>query len=114
MFSNLFISIVIIMFPILIYFIFSCYNILYNKVSQNIMLIVSLLTSLYFSLKYNNDNNIYLLLCNIPILVAYIRKEKHLALVLSLIMIISSYNIYSFSLYILMIKYLLVFLKPYE
>lgn len=104
-------NIILVMFPILIYFVFSCYNILGNKIYSKILLIVTLFTSLYLALTYNEVlDNKALLLCNIPIVVAYIRKEKGLAIILSIIMVIYSYNLYSFNLVLTSIKFFLYFI----
>lgn len=111
MFVNMIMNIILVMFPILIYFVFSCYDILSNKKYSKIVLIVTLFTSLYLGLTYNViiDTNV-LLFCNIPIAVAYIRKEKELALILSLVMVIVSYNLYGISIILEFIKYLLYFM----
>lgn len=101
-------NIILVMFPILIYFVFSCYNILGNQKYSKLFLIVTLFTSLYLGLTCNAilDRNV-LLFCNVPILVAYIRRERNLAIILSLVMIIVSYNLYEINILVALIKYLL-------
>lgn len=111
MLENMITNIILVMFPILIYFVFSCYNILDNKTYSKIILIVTLFTSLYLSLTYNDVlDDKALLLCNIPIVVAYIRKEKELAIILSVIMVIFSYNLYEFNVILSSFKYLLYYI----
>lgn len=111
MFVGMITNIIFVMFPILIYFVFSCYNILESKASSRILLIVTLFTSLYLSLINNSvlDNNV-LLFCNIPIIVSYIRKEKELGLILSIVMIVASYNLYGINILLSSVKYLLYFI----
>ncbi len=104
-------NIILVMFPLLIYFVFSCCNILNDERCSRIFLIITLLTSLYLGLNYNKIiNNNILLFCNIPIVISYIRKEKDLAIILSIIMIIASYSLYNISIVISFIKYLLYFI----
>ena len=108
MFLNMITNIILVMFPILIYFVFSCYNILGDQKYSKLFLIVTLFTSLYLGLTCNAilDRNV-LLFCNVPILVAYIRRERNLAIILSLVMIIVSYNLYEINILVALIKYLL-------
>lgn len=111
MLLNMITNIILIIFPILIYFIFSCYNVLSNKKYSKLLLIITLLTSLYLSLTCNVAlNSNVLLFCNVPIVVAYIRKEKELAIILSVVMMIMSYNMYELNIVLAFIKYLLYFL----
>ncbi len=105
------INIILVIFPILIYYLFSSCNILFNKMYSKLFLIVTLFTSLYLSLTYTYVLNYRVLLfCNVPVMVAYIRKEKELALLLSMIVLIASYDLYSVNIYIAIIKYALYFI----
>ena len=87
------------------YLMFSCYNALVNKKMEKIIFVMTMCTSLYFGLEYGCNYKL-LLLCNIPILICYFKKEKLLAIVLSLIAILFLYLKYDFKIYITVIKFI--------
>lgn len=106
--TDVVLNVVLMVFPILIYFIYNCYRELrcekYNKILFNL----SLITSLYLCLKYGNieSNNKILLFTNIPILIAYLKKEPTVAFTLSLITIVYSYDILNQNIIINIIKFI--------
>lgn len=107
------INIILVVFPILIYLVFSCYNLLTNKNVTKLIFIVTMCTSLYLSLSFNesyNLDNLLLIFCNIPILICYFKKESTLGGIFSLIVVIISYYKYDLNLYIVGLKYLMYFL----
>lgn len=101
-------NVVLMAFPILIYFIYNCYRELkcekYNKILFNL----SLITSLYLCLKYGNieSNNKILLFTNIPILIAYLKKEPKVALTLSIITLVYISDILNLNIIINIVKFL--------
>ena len=103
------ISIVLIVFPILMYLVFSCYNILVDKEKARPMFILTIFTSLYFSLRIDLGSDLVLLFCNIPILICYLKKDSLLGLILSAITVIYGYYEYDINIYILLFKYLLYY-----
>ena len=106
-------NIVLIVFPILIYLMFSCYNLLTDKKITKLIFIVTMCTSLYLSLafgNYFNVDNLLLIFCNIPILICYFKKETMLGVIFSLIVIIISYFKYDINIYIVSLKYMGYFL----
>ena len=96
-------------FPILIYLVFSCYNSLNNVMIKKMVFIITMYTSLYLNLTLNSSREI-LLFCNIPIIICYLKKEELIALLLSLIVILYSYILYDINIYILFGKYLCYFI----
>ena len=91
MVNNIILNTILVTYPMLIYFVFSCYNISNNKIISKILLIVTLLSSLYLSIEFNYGlDSIILLFANIPIVIAYLKKEYHIGSVLSLIIIVIS------------------------
>ena len=83
--NDITLNLILIIFPILIYFIYNCYRELKCEKYNNILFQLTLFSSIYLSLKYGNitsKNNI-LLFCNIPILIAYLKKNPKLAISLS-------------------------------
>ena len=103
------ISIVLIVFPILMYLVFSCYNILVDKEKARPMFILTIFTSLYFSLRIDLGSDLVLLFCNIPILICYLKKESLLGLILSAITVIYGYYEYDINIYIILFKYFLYY-----
>ena len=93
--NNIFVTVVLITFPILVYFFYSVYANVKNYKNNDIYLSLALLTSLYLCFKYGNlsSNNIILLFCNIPIVIAYVKKKGYIGIILSLITIYYSKNI---------------------
>lgn len=108
--SNLILNLVLIIFPILIYFIYSCYSSLIdNKKYNNYIFIISLISSLYLTFRYGVNEGVLLFL-NIPIVISYLKKKTILSIILSFIVIYNLYIIYDINVYILILKYLLYFL----
>ena len=100
------INIILIIFPILMYLVFTCYNSLNDKKIARIIFIITMFTSLYFSIEFNHFNRELLIFCNIPILICYLKKEGLLGVILSSIVILLSYLKYDVNIYIITIKYL--------
>ena len=109
--NSIIINVILIIFPILMYLVISCYNLLTTRNVERVIFIITVCTSLYLSLTYNINNEKELLLfCNIPILICYFKKEYGMGLILSLMVIIVSYFEYEFNLYVLIVKYILYFI----
>ena len=87
--KDIIINIILVTFPILIYLVLVCYKEGIDNKKDN-LLTIALLTSLYLSLKYlpSESNTKVLLFCNIPIVVAYIKKKPILGIILSIINIL--------------------------
>lgn len=103
------INLVLIVFPILIYLVFSCYNLLTDKKIKRLIFIITMCTSLYLSLCFNNyidDFNLLLIFCNIPILICYFKKETGLGILFSIVVVIMSYLRYDINIYVVGMKYL--------
>lgn len=113
--KDVILNIVLMLFPILVYFIYNCYRELKCDKYNSLLLNVALFSSLYLSLKYGNiaNNTKILLFCNIPIVVSYLKKEPSIAIMLSLITVIYSKYIFNLPIIIMIIKfisYLLIYI----
>lgn len=106
--NDVILNVVLMMFPMLVYFIYNCYRELKCEKYNSILLNVSLFSSLYLCLKYGQiaSHPQILLFCNIPILVAYLKKQPTVAIVLSTITIYYSYYIFNQSITIILIKFI--------
>jgi len=110
--NEIILNIIIVIFPVMIYLVFSCYNLLANKCLARLIFIITMCTSLYLSLSFNSyigKNSLMLMFCNIPSLICYFKKEVKLALLFSLIVIFVSYFIYDVNIYIVGLKYISYF-----
>ena len=102
-------NIVLIIFPILMYLVFSCYNSLNDRKMEKMVFLITIFTSLYLSFVYDFGNTKLLLFCNIPVLVCYFKKEGFLGTILSIIVITVSYFRYDANIYVTVLKYLCYF-----
>ena len=113
--NELFFNVVLVSFPILVYFIICMINIIFSKGNNNNIFIIAIITSLYLIMYYNyNINKVYLFLMfsNIPILVSYIKRNYFLGIILSLVVIVylfmnSSFVVTSIRLFIYLILFII-------
>lgn len=107
-FKEIILNIILITFPILVYFLLSIYKNDSSKKYNDLLLSISLTTSLYLCLRFGTitSNNKILLFCNIPILIALIKNKLSFAVLLSLVNIVYCYQIDNVLLIITSIKYL--------
>ena len=91
--NHLTLNLILIVFPFLIYFIYNCYREIRMEKYNHLLFDVALVSSLYLCLKFGQikENIFALLLCNLPIILAYLKKETKTAIFLSLI--VASYTI---------------------
>ena len=109
MMKSILLIMILMVFPILMYLVFSCYNVLNNKKITKMIFIVTVLTSLYLGFSFDSymeEKSLLLLFCNIPVLVCYFKEEGVLGLILSMIVILVSYLWYNANLLIVILKYL--------
>ena len=110
--KNIILNTILIIFPLLVYLVLICYNDHKNNAYQKLLLNCALFTSLYLCLEFGTDtqDNKIILFCNIPIVIAYMKKIPKTGLTLSLINIIYCY-FYLPNIYIIVtIKYLSYFI----
>lgn len=114
--EELFFNLTLVMFPILIYFVYKCYNQIFINKYNFLMLGIALFTSVYMCFKYGEvgEYNTILLFCNIPILIAYIKKEGVIGILLSLIVVIYAYINLESNIYILLLKYFIYYIIYYR
>ncbi len=103
--EDVLLSIILVVFPVLMYLVFSCYNSLNDRNIEKVFFVITIITSIYLSLKYNFVCGRLLLLCNIPILICYFKREWLLGVIVSLIILIYSYIMYDINVYVVSIKY---------
>ena len=77
--EDIILNLILIVFPLLIYLVLVCYQDSTNIKRKKILLNIALFTSLYLCLKFGiiENNNKILLFCNIPIVIAYMKKQTY-------------------------------------
>ena len=107
--ENIILNLILILFPLLLYLVLVCNdsNHITAKI-KNVVLNLALLSSLYLCLKYGikEENNKIMLFCNIPIVIAYMKKQTLSGILLSIINIVYCYVAYDTLYLITIIKYI--------
>ena len=106
--EDIILNLILILFPLLVYLVLVCYQEESNKKKKDLLLSIALLTSLYLCLKFGitDKSGKILLFCNIPIVIAYIKKQTLLGILLSVINIIYCYYVYDILFVIILVKYI--------
>lgn len=106
-FEDIILNLILIIFPLLIYLVIVCYQDNTGKKGKNMLLNLALFTSLYLCLKFGtlNNNNKILLFCNIPIVIAFMKKQTVSGILLSIINIIYCYYLQDTVFIITIMKY---------
>ena len=105
-------NLILVMFPLLLYFIYNCYRELKCEKYNALLLDVALVSSLYLCFKYGNMSNSFLglLFCTLPIVVAYLKNQTGVAVLLSGVIIVYSNLFYEISVWWLILKYVCYFI----
>ena len=110
-FGNVVMNFILIMFPMLFYFVFHCYRELCMEKYSNLLFDVSLVSSMYLCLKFGNvgENIFVLLFCNVPIVLAYLKRRVWVGIFLSLGVIFYIYFYTNYGVFLVIIKFLCYF-----
>lgn len=105
--EDIILNIILMMFPILVFFIYNCYREICMEKYNHLILDISLVTSMYLCFRYGNidKNSLGLLFCNLPIVVAYLKKQPNVGVLLSLIVVLYSYFYLHLSVIFMLIKF---------
>ena len=108
-------NLILMLFPMLIYFMYRCYQELCMEKYNQVLFGVVLVSSIYLCFKFGNvrENHYVVLFCNLPIVVAYLKKQDKLAIMLSVIVSLYSYfflNIFILGMVIKFIIYYIIYL----
>ena len=109
--GDIILNIIMIVFPILVYFIYNCYRELRSDKYNYLVFDVALFSSLYFCFKYGGL--LSLLFCNIPIIIGYLKKRIKVSIIMSLFCLVYTYIEFNLNVYISMLKffiYLVIYL----
>ena len=103
-------NMILIIFPITMYLVFSCYNIFNNNRLERISFTITIFTSVYLCFGLDINSCGLLIFCNIPVLICYFKKRELLGLIISLIIVIVSYLKYDINVTVTILKYLSYFI----
>lgn len=111
--DGIIINLLYVLFPILVYLIFISYHKNdHSTTNNNIILSIMLITSLYLILRFDNlyDLKFCIILCNLPLLISYLKHLNFTNIILSIGIIFYYYQFYDFNLYMLILEYSIYYL----
>lgn len=111
-FDGFLLNTILLLFPLFIYLIYVAYKNNINKDSMNICFEAALFLSLFLISRfgYFRDDLYISILINIPLLFAYLKGRKLIAIIISIILIIYSVIIFDYIPYIVIFEYITYFL----
>lgn len=88
--DSIIVNIIFILFPILLYFVYACCDSLRHGKYKKFLLRICLITSVCLSMKYGyiQENSKIILFVNIPIVLAYLKRDHFIAIILSALVIL--------------------------
>lgn len=103
---------ILLMFPMLLYFVYQTYSKTLNKNKNEFYLDVALISSFYLVICYgmNTASLLPFLLINIPLIIAYIKKRYLSSIFLSVMIILNYYDSFEFNIMLLIIEYSIYYL----
>ena len=112
MIEDVVLNLILMMFPILVFFIYNCYRELKCEKYNHLLLDVALVTSMYLCFRYGNvkDNTLALLFCNLPIVVAYLKNQPNVSVLLSSIVVMYGYFVFEMDITFLVLKFICYYL----
>ncbi len=107
--DGIIINLLYVLFPIMVYLVFISYkkNSHTNDSNDNTMLSILLITSLYLIIRFDNlyDLKFCIILCNIPLLISYLKNLNLTNIVLSVGILFYYDKFYNFNIYMLIVEY---------
>lgn len=106
-FELIILDVILILFPMLCYIIYMFFTKTLEKERNKLVLDLALLSSIYLLFKYgvNSYNSIPLILFDIPLIIAYIKNRKIIAILMTLLLIMYYQITFSINIYIIVISY---------
>jgi len=111
-FEIILLNTILITFPLIFYLFYLAYSKSMKKEEHDLFLDVALISSLYFALRFqlDDDSFITLLLLNVPLLIAYQRNRKFSILALTFIIVMKYNELFDWNLIILLLEYMIYYL----
>ena len=103
------------LFPLMLYLFYLLFNKNCEKKENDLILDISLLTSLYLLIRFTNNDVIYFnaLLLNIPLFISFLKKRLITPIIISLIIIVYTNNYLNINIIYLGLTYVLYYLIYY-
>lgn len=110
--DDVLLNLIHISFPFLLYLAYIAYKKTVNDKENELALIITIFSTFYLVLKYNNQifENIPMFLVNIPLIVSYIKRNNIAIVVSSIFSVFYYYNFYNDYLIILVFAYVIVYI----
>ena len=114
-YENLFIDVILILFPIFIYLLYVAYSNNVEKRRNELFFDFVNISTFYilFRCRVYFEDSIYLLFFNIPLVLSYLKKRNITSLVLSLLIVIYTNYLFNFPIILLIIEYIVYFIIYY-
>lgn len=111
-FDNIILNIIVISLPITIYLLYLAYTKTFNCQENELLKIVTIFSILYLIVKYGKPlyQNLPLIIINVPLILAYIKKSKISIIITSIIAVVYYYNFYQNLIGIIIFEYILYFI----
>ena len=108
LFNNILIDFVLVVFPLLIYTVYSMCSITLDKKKNDLYFDFALFSAYYLILKFGvlDFGSLYTLFLDIPLMFAYIKDKKISILILSILNIINYYRILDINILYIVLEYL--------
>lgn len=105
-------NVVCILMPLTIYLLYTAYEKTFNKKENDLLILITMFTMIYMSLKYDTSlvPGLPLLWINIPLIIAYYKKSSISILITSVLIISYYYIFYSNYLVLIIAEYILYYL----
>lgn len=110
-FEAVLLNTILIITPLLCYFIYVFFEKTLDKNKNGLFLDCALFTAVYLLIKFGNlsYNDVPIILLDIPLIIAYIKKRKISIIILSLLIILYYHNTLNINLYFVIFEYLFYF-----
>lgn len=112
LYTNIFLCIIYITYPLLLFLFYVAYNRNYCKEENNLFLDVALISSFYLIIKFTNPIFGYFppIIFNAPLVIAYLKKRNITVLILSIMSIICYIKYFDLNFILIIIEYIVYFL----
>ena len=112
LFEVVLIDFILITFPLILYLFYIAYNQNVGKKENNLIFDITLLTSLYLIIKFGAPSVTHapLMIANVPLIVAYHKKDRLSIFLLSLLIIVYYYYSFGFNLVFMIFEYFIYYI----
>ena len=112
LYTNIFLSIIYITYPLLLFLFYVAYNRNYCKEENNLFLDLALISSFYLILKFTNPifSNLPPIIFNVALVISYLRKRNLTIFILSILIAICYIQSFHLNASLIIIEYIVYFL----